>query len=300
MSDVTPSRAVDMFLDHCRVERGLSENSIRSYATDLQCFIDFLEREKIGSLKKLTPRHADMFTSYLVERGLGPSSVRRYLSAVRSLYKFCLMEGISPSNPFSHVKPGRGIKHLPSVLSTSEVERLLSAPKGSTPKAVRDRAMLETLYATGLRISELVHLKPEDIDFTVGCLRVRGKGGKERIVPLGKKALKILREYMDKHRPKLIPSPACPWLFPGRKGAAITRQAFWHMLKKYGLKAGIKAKFSPHTLRHAFATHLLAGGADLRSVQIMLGHADISTTQIYTHIHKKMLKEIHEKLHPRG
>jgi integrase/recombinase XerD len=292
-----PEQAVDLFLDQCRGEKGLADNTLAAYSADLGLFLDFLKHEP-SAWPDPAPVALDAFLSALRRRGLGPSSLARCLASLRGLFRFALREGWVQRNPFKYLRSGKRPLKLPRVLSEAEVGQLLAAPEGERPLAVRDRAMLELLYASGLRVSELLALRLPDLDLTVGCLRTLGKGKKERIVPVGRQAKKAIAAYLAL-RPRWRGS-AAPWLFLNNRGGRLSRQCFWKRLRDFGRRAGIERPFSPHTLRHSFATHLLHHGADLRSVQLLLGHADISTTQIYTHIHQQRLKELHQKYHPRG
>ncbi|HQG30602.1 MAG TPA: site-specific tyrosine recombinase XerD [Deltaproteobacteria bacterium] len=289
---------IDSFLEYLVVERSVAENTISAYENDLKSFFEWMEEKgkDIGGIGK-----SDLtdFSSSLKSRKLKSTSISRRLSAVRQFYRFLLEEGGIKKDPTREmVTPKRG-KYLPQVLSTDEVDRLLAAPDVSTPMGTRDKAMIELLYATGLRVSELVGLKMHMLNLSVGYLICRGKGGKERLVPIGESAIRWLKEYITVVRPAVV-RKSSDVLFCSNRGAAMTRQNFWYMIRRYAYEAGIMKSISPHVLRHSFATHLLAGGADLRSVQMMLGHSDISTTQIYTHINAARLKQIHERYHPRG
>jgi integrase/recombinase XerD len=287
----------DQFLHHLRVERGLAKNTIESYSRDLMKFFDFLEAR---SLSPLDVSQADLmdFISSLA----GPLSIRsiaRHISALKVFYRFLVSDDRIKTNPARLLSAPKLPRRLPGVLSRIEVDRLLSQPDSSTSRGQRDRAMLELLYATGLRVSELVGLKILNINLEAGFVRTVGKGSKERMVPVGAKALEALSDYLAHGRPALLKRRSSSFLFISSRGKPITRQGFWKIIKRYGLKAGIRKELTPHSLRHSFASHLLECGADLRSVQIMLGHADISTTQIYTHVTRERLKQIHEKYHPR-
>ena len=289
---------IDSFLEYLVVERSVAENTISAYENDLKSFFEWMEEKgkDIGGIGK-----SDLtdFSLSLKSRKLKSTSISRRLSAVRQFYRFLLEEGGIKKDPTREmVTPKRG-KYLPQVLSTDEVDRLLAAPDVSTPMGTRDKAMIELLYATGLRVSELVGLKMHMLNLSVGYLICRGKGGKERLVPIGESAIRWLKEYITVVRPAVV-RKSSDVLFCSNRGAAMTRQNFWYMIRRYAYEAGIMKSISPHVLRHSFATHLLAGGADLRSVQMMLGHSDISTTQIYTHINAARLKQIHERYHPRG
>ncbi len=288
---------VDRFLYQLRVERGLADNTISAYGRDLSSFLNFLDRRSF-SVETVQP---DDIEAYLRElaRSLSPGSTRRALSSIRMFFRFLSAEGLREVNPARLIDSPRTDRRLPGVLSAAEVVRLLSSPAGERPSDFRDRAMLELLYATGLRVSELVGLRIRNINLETGFVRTMGKGAKERAVPFGQKAMDALRDYLERGRPALVKPRTGSDLFLNSRGRAMTRQGFWKILKNYALAAGIKKPISPHSIRHSFASHLLEGGADLRSVQFMLGHADISTTQIYTHVSRGRLRDIHEKFHPR-
>ncbi len=290
---------VDRFFEHLVVERGLAQNSLEAYRRDLERYASYLKsrRKRVATLDRAeVPR----YLLALREAGLSPRSVARHLSAIRQFHRFLVREGHATEDPTSHLESPRPWRRLPTVLSSDEVDRLLAGREPNTPREFRDRAMLEVLYASGLRVSELVGLRLADLDFVVGVIRVLGKGDKERLVPLGDAATQSLRAYLTHGRPRLEKRRASPFLFLGRHGRGLTRQMFWLLLKRYVRAAGIMKPVSPHTLRHSFATHLLERGADLRSVQLMLGHADIGTTQIYTHLSRAHLKAIYDKHHPRA
>jgi integrase/recombinase XerD len=290
---------IDRFLEHLVVERGLAQNSLDAYRRDLARYAGYLksQRKQVTGLDRAeVPR----YLLVLREAGLSPRSVARHLSAIRQFHRFLVREGHATEDPTAHLESPRPWRRLPTVLSSQEVERLLTPREATTPQALRDRAMLEVLYASGLRVSELVGLRLADLDLTVGIVRVLGKGNKERLVPLGDVAGASLRAYLSHGRPRLEKRRGSPHLFLGRHGGGLTRQMFWQLLKRYVRDAGITKRVTPHTLRHSFATHLLERGADLRSVQMMLGHADIGTTQIYTHLSRAHLKAIYDKHHPRA
>lgn len=291
---------LDLFLTYLVVEKGLSDNTLEAYNRDIDRYLSFLSRQKNVDLAQIRPLDIASFLAWLKDAGLAPRSRARALSSVRMFHRFLEIENYCEGNPASLIDAPRSIAKLPVVLSFRDVERLLAAPSGVQPDDIRDRAMLDLLYATGLRVSELVLLKLREVNRTAGFLLTCGKGGKERLVPLGETALATLDEYLTKARSKLDKKGGSDYLFLSRLGAPMTRQAFWNIIKKRALQAGIAKNISPHTLRHSFATHLLENGADLRSVQLMLGHADLSTTQIYTHITRERLKKIHEEFHPRA
>jgi integrase/recombinase XerD len=291
---------LDLFLHYLTVERGLARNTLEAYARDLARYLDFLEGEQVGHPDAIAPAAVLRFLARLKEEGLAARSRARSLTAVRMFHRFLLAEGIAAGNPTARVEAPRSLNPLPHTLSPTEVEHLLAAPAGDEPLTLRDRAMLELLYATWLRVSELVGLKVGDLQLDVGYLRAFGKRSKERIVPLGETALAELRQYLFLGRPFLDRPGESRHLFLNRGGKGLTRQGFWKIIKRRALEAGIRKRITPHTLRHSFATHLLENGADLRSVQTLLGHADISTTQIYTHVTRERLKKLHEQFHPRG
>ncbi len=290
---------IDRYLHHLVVEKGLSRNTIEAYAGDLKGFSDFLGAKAGLDPRVVSPEMSINYFKSLRSQGLSSRSLARNVSALKGFYKFLLQEGVLEENPLRHLRTPRIIPKLPEVLNREDIERLIEQPKTGHPAGIRDRAMLELLYATGLRVSELVHLSLNDVNLEVGYLRTKGKGMKERIVPIGKAAIEALKDYLrgPRHNPALKSS--LPTLFLGRGGRGITRQGFWKLLRKYASAAGIPKRITPHTLRHSFATHLLEGGADLRSLQSMLGHADIATTQIYTHVSRDHLKRLHQKYHPR-
>jgi len=291
---------VESFLNYLSVERSLSKNTILSYRRDLEKYIHYLKDSNINSLSQTARKNISDFMFGLKDGGLSAVSIARNLVAIKVLYRFLVRERILTTDPSSLLDSPKLWKKIPDVLSGLEVEALLEAPDLKTARGLRDKAILELMYATGLRVSEAVNLKTQDVNFDVGFLRCIGKGSKERIVPLGKKSLYAIKKYLEDARPKLARSGReDAFLFLSRLGKKISRQSFWKLVKHYAKLARIKKNIRPHTLRHSFATHLLERGADLRSVQEMLGHADISTTQIYTHIDKNRLKTIHKNFHPR-
>jgi integrase/recombinase XerD len=291
---------VDLFMNFIAVERGLAQNTLDAYGRDLSRYLEFLEGEKISAPDQVTSPVIVRFMVFLKSLGLSPRSQSRALAAVRMFHKFLLHEKLATQDPTRQVAIPRSLASLPHTLSPGEVERLLASPKGENPLASRDRAMLEVLYATGLRVSELVTLKLGDLQLDVGYLTAFGKRSKQRIVPLGEVAVRELVHYRDVARPQLDRQRGSQFVFLNRSGEGLTRQGFWKMIKRRALEAGVSRKISPHVLRHSFATHLLDNGADLRSVQAMLGHADISTTQIYTHVTRERLRRLHAEHHPRG
>ena len=298
--DYSENQLLDQFINQLRVERGLSTNTIVAYSHDLISFFDFLTQ------KGLSPVHISQedLSSFIAENNtrLSPRSMARCLVSIRMFYRFLVSEGNIESNPARLLGIPKVYQHLPDVLSRDEVDSLLKQPNINTALGKRDKAILEILYATGLRVTELIGLKMHNINLEVGSIRTIGKGSKERIIPMGSKAIDSLKDYLSNSRPSFLKkdlAKAGSYIFLNSRGGHITRQGLWKIIKKYALMAGITKSVTPHTVRHSFATHLLEGGADLRSVQIMLGHADISTTQIYTHVARERLKEIHEKYHPR-
>lgn len=288
------------FLNYLAIERGLAANTLEAYRRDLQGYLAFLEREGIHSLAEVTPAPVARYLWHLKDQGRSPRTTARHLSAIRTFHRFLFAEGFLPGNPTEHLDSPRLKRNLPQILSVEEVERLLQTPHPVEPTGLRDKAMLELLYATGLRVTELVTLKLSEVNLVVGYVRCRGKGSKERIVPIGTQAVRWVKRYLEEARPVLAKGRSSPYLFLGRGGKALTRQGFWKLLKAYVRAAGIGKRVSPHTLRHSFATHLLERGADLRALQLMLGHADISTTEIYTHLDRARLKEIYDRFHPRA
>jgi integrase/recombinase XerD len=281
------------------MEQGLSANTLTAYRTDLLGLAFWLAQR--GS-RLLSAGEQDLL-NYLAEQvaqGARPRTTARRLAAWRHFYHYQLRQGQLQTDPTAQIAAPKAGYQLPGVLAEAEVERLLAAPDSSSALGIRDRAMLEVLYASGLRVSELVTLTLGQVNLNSGYLRISGKGGKERLVPLGEQAMVSLSKYMQFVRPRWLQDRACVDLFITQRGQAMTRQAFWYLIKRYALQAGIGKALSPHTLRHAFATHLLDHGADLRAVQLLLGHSDLSTTQIYTHIARARLKELHARHHPRG
>jgi len=285
---------IDNFLNYLSVERNLSKNTIISYSRDLNSYINFLETQKIESLNNTSRGDITNFMLKQKDAGLSTNSIIRSLAAIKSFYRFLLREGLILSDPTDMLESPKIYKHIPESLTISEVQRLIESPKIRDKVGIRDKAILETMYAAGLRVSEVINLKLEDIDLDIGYLRCLGKGSKQRIIPIGKKAVSAIRKYLEKVR-----KDKSPYLFLNRRHNRLSRQSVWKIIKKYARSAKISSQIKPHTLRHSFATHLLQRGADLRFVQELLGHSDISTTQIYTHIDKDRLKSIHKKYHPR-
>jgi len=290
---------VDQYINYLLVEKGLAASTIDAYARDLSRYVRFLRANKISTIADTDTPVILKYLLKLRERGLGIRSRGRHLVTLRGFYRFAVQEKILKKDPARLVElPKFGVR-LPDVLSFEEIKTLLDSPDTKTAKGRRDAAMLELLYAAGLRVSELVHVKMSEINLEAGFVRVFGKGSKERVVPIGSHARAKIQDYLTHGRPKMLKENISPYLFVARAGSPMTRQGFWKLLKRYGIQAGIKKKIAPHSLRHSFASHLLEGGADLRAVQMMLGHVDISTTQIYTHVARDHLKKMHEKYHPR-
>ncbi len=291
---------LDQFLNYCTVEKGLSHNTLESYSRDLIKYLNFLTTKGIKDITKTTDVTIISFVSLLKKEGLSTRTIARTLTSLKMFYKFLSEDQHITHNPTLHIETPRRESKLPHVLSMEEVDALLEKPERDTPRGLRDKALLELLYATGLRVSEIVSLSLNDINLEAGYLIAYGKGSKERVVPVGEVAQNLLKGYLREVRPQLLKHTQSHYLFFTRGGKPMTRQGFWKLIKKYSRAAGIKKNISPHTLRHSFASHLLERGADLRSVQLMLGHADISSTQIYTHVTTERLKKIHTQYHPRS
>ncbi len=291
--------AVTRFLDGAWMERGLSSNTLAAYRADLMALSRWLNARGT-EISRATRADLLGFIAWRVESGARPRSTARQLSSFRRFYRHLLREGSLREDPTAQIAMPKIGRSLPKSLSEGEVEALLNAPVVSDPLGSRDRTMLEVLYATGLRVSELVTLKYSQLNLNQGVLRVTGKGDRERLIPLGEEAVRWLREFIGTGRGEILLDRHTDYLFPTRRGDHMTRQAFWHIIKRYARKSNIEKELSPHTLRHAFATHLLNHGADLRVVQMLLGHSDLSTTQIYTHVARERMKELHAQHHPRG
>lgn len=291
---------LDEFCDALWLEDGLSRNTLASYRLDLTQFAGWLRKSQGKTM--LAATHGDLL-AYIAHRVAGKAkatSTSRLLSSLKRFYQYSLRQGKITADPSLNIDTPKLPRGLPKTLTEQDVEKLLAAPNVEDPLGLRDRTMLETLYASGLRVSELVTLKVAQVSQDMGVVRIVGKGAKERLVPLGEEALNWIKRYLNEGRPRILNKRAADAMFVTSRGAAMTRQAFWHLLKRYALLAGLTKPISPHTLRHAFATHLLNHGADLRVVQLLLGHSDISTTQIYTHVARERLKQLHAKHHPRG
>ena len=288
---------ISTYVDFLKIEKRQSPNTIASYQYDINYFASYQLDKKLNDVSTSDVRS---FLIFLREKGLASSTVARFLSSIKSFYRYLVIEKLILDNPIEIIDSPRPWRKLPNVLSTEEIDTLIAAPDIKTSGGLRDLAMLELLYATGLRVTELISLKLSAVDLSVGYLRTLGKGSKERVVPFGDAAKIAIENYILRVRPSLSKNTQSTDLFLTRRGTAMTRQGFWKILKKYITKAKISGNVSPHTLRHAFATHLLERGADLRSVQQMLGHSDISSTQIYTHILKERMREVHDRFHPRG
>lgn len=291
---------IDQFLNYLLVEKGLSQKTLEAYSRDIIRYRNFLAENKTTVFSEEDTSFILKHLILLRESGLGARSRARHLVAIRGLYRFLHQEKILRHNPAKLIDLPKTSLKLPHVLSRDEIERLLEAPDTNKPLGVRDVAMLELLYAAGLRVSELINLKLQDINLEAGFVRIFGKGSKERIVPIGMHAREKINHYLKTARPMRLKQMSSPYLFIARAGKPMTRQGFWKLLRRYAILAGLNKKITPHSLRHSFASHLLEGGADLRAVQIMLGHVDISTTQIYTHVTREHLKKLHKKFHPRG
>jgi len=291
---------IDEYLNFLVVEKGASHNTLEAYSRDLNRYSGLIQERGIKEIHEINPDDIIYYLAELKRRGLSANSMNRSLAALRGFYKFLLREKKIEQNPVAEIELAKVWMRLPDTLSHEEMDLLLSQPGIRIDSAIRDTAMLELMYATGLRVSELISLTTNSINWQVGYLVVQGKGSKERIVPVGQVAYEKVKGYFNEVRPKYLRGTHTNVLFLTKTGQGMTRQGFWKLVRKYALKAGLQKKVHPHTFRHSFASHLLEGGADLRSVQMMLGHADISTTQIYTHVTREHLKDIHKKYHTRG
>lgn len=292
--------AVSGYLDHLIIDRGLAALSVDSYASDMKGFTRFLSDRKVDKVNQVAREDLLLFIAMLDSQGLSPRTRARKISCIKSFFRFLAERNEIGENPSELIEAPRLPRRIPHYLESEEVERLLASPNRTTPEGRRDQTMLELAYAAGLRVSELVSLEMHRLDLEIGCVTVMGKGSKERIVPIGVPATRALMDYLDKVRPLLLGQVRSEAVFVTRRGKPMTRQTFWKIVKKTALLAGIRKEISPHTLRHSFATHLVQNDADLRAIQIMLGHADISTTEIYTHVAGQRLKQLHATCHPRG
>lgn len=299
MSSDRRASLVSDYLEYCRLEKGLALNTLEAYRRDLGRLAEYCSRQQI-EIDQAHGRDVAGFVDSLYGAGLSSRSVARYLATLRSYYRYLLESEQIGSDPLADIPSPGQWKQLPKFLTPQEVDSLLEAPDQHTPLGGRDRAMLQLLYATGLRVSELVGVQRTHLNSEMGLVRTQGKGDKERLVPVGRQALTAIEEYLERDRPLLLKQRASPFLFVTQRGGPMTRQGFWKLLKRHGLRAGITKNLTPHVVRHSFATHLLDRGADLRSVQMMLGHADISTTQIYTHVLRERLRNVYDQHHPRS
>jgi integrase/recombinase XerD len=291
---------VDAYLTHLRVERRLAEHTLESYSRDLRRLGEFAAGLDTDMLR-LDRRRLENFVAGMMSEGLSPRSVARTVAAVRGFYRFAVLAQHLESNPTDDLRAPRAWPALPKFLAVEEVETLIQQPDVTTPRGLRDRALIEVLYATGMRVSELIHLRAGDLNLEAGYLSCTGKGNKQRIVPIGDEAVRWVVKYIRESRPVLMGKRTSPWLFVNaRRGGGLSRVGFWKILKTYGRQAGLARTLSPHVLRHSFATHLLEHGADLRAIQMMLGHADLSTTQIYTHVLETRLRAVYDRFHPRA
>jgi integrase/recombinase XerD len=297
-ADATDS-SVTRFLDAVWMERGLASNTLAAYRADLTALSRWLAERDVP-ITRTTRAELLAFIAFRVDAGARPRSTARQLSSFRRFFRYLVREGVLRDDPTAQIAMPKIGRSLPKSLTEEEVESLLNAPAIADPLGHRDRTMLEVLYATGLRVSELVNLKYSQINTNQGVIRIIGKGNRERLIPLGEEAVRWLTEFVKGPRNEILLDRTTDYLFPTRRGDRMTRQAFWHIIKRYARKAQIDKELSPHTMRHAFATHLLNHGADLRVVQMLLGHSDLSTTQIYTHVARERMKELHERHHPRG
>ena len=290
---------IQEYVDYCRIEKGLAANTLAAYGRDLRRFEGFCAERRLMLLEARS-KDLNEFVDSLYRAGLSSRSIARYMASVRNFYVYLMQHGRTSVDPTAELVAPRQWKQLPRFLVLDEVDRLLEAPDASKPLGGRDRAMLQLLYATGLRVSELVSVKRNHLNMELGVVRATGKGGKQRLVPVGRQAVAAVQSYLENDRSRILKGKNSEYLFVTARGSLLTRQAFWNLLRRYGLQAGIARKLSPHVVRHSFATHLLERGADLRSLQIMLGHADISTTQIYTHVLRERLRKVYDEHHPRS
>jgi integrase/recombinase XerD len=300
--DASPAEGpavIDAYIIYLRDVRRMSANTVESYARDLAALAEFAETRTVA-VDQMGRRDLEAFVRGLMAKGLSPRSVARTVASVRGFFKFLAIERKLDESPAADLKAPRAWPALPKFLDVDEVDRLLATPDVSTPRGLRDKALIEVLYASGMRVSELMAIRPGDLNLEEGYLTCIGKGDKQRLVPVGQEAADCLRHYMREGRPALLGKRSSPWLFVNARGGPLSRVGFWKILKAYGIQAGITREISPHVLRHSFATHLLERGADLRAIQVMLGHADLSTTQIYTHVLEARLKAVYDRYHPRS
>lgn len=297
---VADAHVIEAFLDAVWMEGGLSENTLTAYRHDLQNLARWLAATSKVALLEVSHEQLLAYLAYRYNQGSKARTAARLLSSLRRFYRYWVRENRISNDPSARIDAPKLGRPLPKSLSEAQVEQLLAAPDVAVPLGLRDRGMLELMYACGLRVSELVGLRCEQVNLRQGVVKVFGKGRKERLVPLGEEASGWLQRYLNQARTRLLAGQSCDFLFPGRAGAALTRQAFWYRIKAYARQANIRSALSPHTLRHAFATHLVNHGADLRVVQLLLGHSDLSTTQIYTHVARERLRDLHAQHHPRG
>jgi len=290
---------IDSFLSMVTVEKGLSKNTLDAYSRDLAGLSSFLIKQKVTDWRGVDASLIRAYVTSLRGKGLSPKTIARHVVTLRRLLRFLQTENLLKDNPMPALLPTPGQRKLPQTLSAADIQSLLNQPDANEPLGARDQAMFELLYATGLRVSELVRLQTHEVNFQGNYVIVKGKGSKVRAVPFGNYAREKLNAFMSDARPRLLKGKVSPYIFTNRSGKPLSRQGFWKLIRRYALIAGIDKRVTPHTLRHSFATHLLEGGADLRSVQTMLGHADISTTQIYTHVDGARLKKVHQQFHPR-
>lgn len=288
------------FLEHIKVEKNLSANTIASYKLDLADFIAHMRAQNILSIDVVEPKHVQEHVMWLSKRNLSARSQSRHISAIRQFFRFLAAEGLNNKNPASDIDMPKIPKRLPSHLDLSEIDCILEAIERKTPRQIRDYAMISLMYATGLRVSELVGLKLEDVDLAHGFLNALGKGSKERVIPMGEMAISALGKYLSDARSVLLKGLESDFFFVARRGQPLTRQAFFKLLKSYASLAGLSKDVSPHQIRHSFATHLIEGGADLRALQVLMGHSDLSSTEIYTHLNKDRLHQLYQEYHPRA
>jgi integrase/recombinase XerD len=300
MAEMKINNTIDTYMEHLDLERGLASNTLESYGADLSRFADFLAKNTIIKVQDIDTTVLLAWIVDLKKTGLSAPSRARHLISVRGFFKFLIRENSITVNPTDQMNLPKTGRHLPHILGFGQVKTLLELPDLAKPRELRNAAMLEILYGAGLRVSELINMKVQDINFNACFVKVFGKGSRERVVPIGSHARERSLDWLERGRPQLLKNQTSRYLFVARAGKPMTRQGFWKIIKKYARLAGIPTNVYPHTFRHAFATHLLEGGADLRSVQTMLGHSDISTTQIYTHVSSTYLTEMHKKYHPRG